>query len=540
MPLFVPNPFFFTRGILSNKLNPKNKIHMKQLLQKKLAFLLSALVFLVACSKDVVQKPGPVDPGKPAATGSFRFTMTALPGESEVLNGLSVVVDMMDGQQRPVWTAKKLALTHEGSYRTEMVNMKEGAYRVTGFKVVDAQGRVLFVTPVEGSARASKVNRPLPLLFEVVKNASTAHPMELAKVVRGDRAEDFGYAAGSFSGGPLEPYRSIIVHPVIKVGELVYDQVPVPYTLRTWDANNNMTQVSGILPAGPNELTLDGTALKYEIRVSKFGATDAITLNREEIEPGTIYTLGGAVDAKKLKTEMVFRMGKNESQFKAYSRNDFVYDPSGRVIEIGYLRKDANFNTYLHNRDHFTYGSGWKTTGIRRTDKDNGLEKETSFTYDNNGRVTRMTEKKGADQTFVSVRYIASPDPGLSGNYTAEMQFDFSNNVVNLFYNKNYEGGKMVSDASSRGTAVESGTYEYDTNINPYAHLNWPDLWLTHSSKHNMTESYKVYNGAYPEMIAYDYEYTYDNEGYPTSLVRSFKSFANGSFLFKEKTVFVY
>ena len=56
----------------------------------------------------------------------------------------------------------------------------------------------------------------------------------------------------------------------------------------------------------------------------------------------------------------------------------------------------------------------------------------------------------------------------------------------------------------------------------------------------NLISQQKSYSGTYPPAVAYEFIYKYDNEGYPTELIRHYKSYLTNQFVYTTKTVFTY
>ena len=115
------------------------------------------------------------------------------------------------------------------------------------------------------------------------------------------------------------------------------------------------------------------------------------------------------------------------------------------------------------------------------------------------------------------------------------------NNGQSLNYYMEFAGGNKVKESAttSRGGG-EGGTFQYDHNINPFAHLNRPDLYLSNLSKNNVIGQQKGYSGAIPSLVPYKWEYTYDEEGYPVQLLKHFKSGATGEHRSTTKIVYTY
>ena len=100
--------------------------------------------------------------------------------------------------------------------------------------------------------------------------------------------------------------------------------------------------------------------------------------------------------------------------------------------------------------------------------------------------------------------------------------------------------GTFSPGARSSTGAGESGSYTYDHNINPYVHMSWPDLYLSHESRNNVVAQQKNYGGAYPSGDPYKFAYQYDADGYPTSKITTYKSVFTGEDLYTTRTVYTY
>ena len=110
-----------------------------------------------------------------------------------------------------------------------------------------------------------------------------------------------------------------------------------------------------------------------------------------------------------------------------------------------------------------------------------------------------------------------------------------------MTYTMEFAGGnKVKEEATTSLGGGEGGTFQYDRNINPFAHMNFPDLLLSKRSKNNVTYQQKGFGGAVPSLVPYKWEYTYDSEGYPTQLLKHFKSGATGEHFNTIKYVYTY
>ncbi|MCG7856490.1 hypothetical protein MD537_05910 [Flavihumibacter sediminis] len=519
---------------------------MKKLFQLNLVLFSFMILFLAACSKQDVVKPIPGGGNGGNGGGnqktSIRFQVASLPGEVSAVNGLYAVISMVNGQQQPVWTAKKIALPHNGAYLTDSIIVEAGNYRVTSVMIMNAAEKVLFVSPMANSHKANEVSKPLPFGFQAVKNSRTDISLELSKVNPTDQPEMFGYPAGSFNQGnvPVDPFMKIIVHPLIKIGDVVYDSIPVTYRLMTWDANGGGTVVHGTFKPGKNELTLLRSAIRYQIAISKWGTRDELTLEKADVQEGTVYTMGGSREAKKLRAEYSFQY--DNGNFKPITKAAYEYASDGTISQIIHYRKKADNTTYVDMTDKFEYNGLTKPSRIIRYNESNSIIAENMFTYDAEGRVITMKKKEVGVETNAQVQYSLQPGgTGITGNYDVMARYDYSNSPIDMTYTMRFIGGNNMSDAATTSNhSSEVGSYQYDFNINPFIHISLPDLLQPARSRHNATVEVKSYHGSYPEFVAYDFQYKYDADGYPIELIKSYKSYLTGIFAFKTKTVYSY
>jgi hypothetical protein len=148
-----------------------------------------------------------------------------------------------------------------------------------------------------------------------------------------------------------------------------------------------------------------------------------------------------------------------------------------------------------------------------------------------------MTESANGVVTTATVGYlqISEEMSEVLLNYT------YSNSPNGGEYVQRYYRGSIISDNMKTAiNSTEAGMYRYDDQINPRAHIGWPDLFLSNESKNNVVWQSKTCTGVYPGAVAYEFEYTYDAEGYPTELITQYKSYLTNTFLYTIKTVYTY
>lgn len=320
---------------------------------------------------------------------------------------------------------------------------------------------------------------------------------------------------------------------VITIGAINYDSIPAELRIISWDAQNVPHQKDTLLAPGINKMPVIKGHSRYSFRINKWGITDAITLSKEELKQDEIYTLGGGKPAKQLKREetYLFVMGAYQPKGKV----NYSYNTNG-LTTAEYYQKFPEYAELQYTQKH-TYTHTFKqVTRIDVTDATGKQIGYTTFDYNNGTKVTHMHEVKQSGETYASVEYDY-PTGGGAG-ITIDYLFD---NGQAMEYKMQFRGGNKVSDAAatSRGGG-EGGSYKYDLNINPYAHMNKPDFYLSHLSKNNQVGQDKGYTGGMPVVEPYKFEYKYDDEGYPIELIKYYKNYLTGEEQYKTKTIYFY
>jgi hypothetical protein len=523
--------------------NNKSKLKkMKQRITIQFSILFFFMIFLAACSKKDIEIPKPA-PGQnppvpnvpaPINTGSFSFhAMADLTGQPYHSSNLHAVVSIEKASGEQVITDSMLVLNIGNPVKTATLQLPEGDYKLTSFRMVYGSINTHFATPFAGSSKANGIQKPLKMDFKVTKNVSSVIPVEVLKVQAGDKPQHYGYASGAFDNGQADasPFFKIKMKAVMQIGDVTYDSIPASLSLTTWNDKGEMTTTYGSLKAGINEIQLLKAATKFQFVVSKWGVNDNITLNRNEVDENTVYILGGSKEAKKLKSERVYKIidGKDVADTKT----DYHYDHLGNLLKIDYWMKKADNSTYFAMADWFEY-SGGRVSKIKRVDiESNTTLKETIFTYNAHGKIVNMVESADGFQTTAAISYLpAQQNIAIQYNLPSGHSLNYNINFVN--------GNMSYSTASNSNGSLEQGSYSYDFSINPYLHMNWPTLFMNNISKNNITYQQKQSSGSYATAVPYSFFYKYDNDGYPVEVIKNYKTYPSGSFGFSTKTVFVY
>jgi hypothetical protein len=511
---------------------------MKAQFAKLTALLLMALFFVTACSKDdLFEKPipGKDTPGKPVDSGAIRFTATVdLTGQPYHSSNLTAVVSIINEKNDTVVKEKMLTLNLDGSVTSETMHLPAGTYKLTHFRLVYGSVHTHFAAPMANSAKAALVQQPLTLPFVVSKNSNQAIAVEVIRVQQGERPGAFGYPSGAFDNGQsdADPYLKVKLTSIMKIGKVVYDSVGASLRLTTWLANGEMNTAYVSLKSGISEVSLLKTGTRFRFEVSKWGVTDELTLDRKDVNEDSVYTFRGAKDAKLLKSEVTYRLVNG--LYKAESKNEYAYDAAGNLSRISYFKKRTDNSPYLAMTDVFEY-SGSNVQTIRRYDSVNKSIGVITFGYDPQGRVSTIAQNENGMMTNATVAYTNHTEQEITIRYT------YPGQTHQMDYTMIFHNGNVIdASAYTSGQSSEMGKYDYDSQINPYVHMNWPNLFLSNSSKNNVTAEYKTYYVNQPVAIPYNLKYSYDGDGYPTQLIKQFQSYGDHNYMYTTKTVYTY
>ncbi|POY35046.1 hypothetical protein C3K47_17470 [Solitalea longa] len=326
---------------------------------------------------------------------------------------------------------------------------------------------------------------------------------------------------------------TIKIKAVIKIGEITYDSIPASLEITSWDSSHTENKKSLDLLPGVNTIKLPKNHLKYQLKLTQWGITEEKTLTGPELEQSDLLTMGGIRVARKLKSEATYRFIQDE--WHPQARTHYTYNADGTLKQLTFFKKEVHVQALqLSNVHKYEYQNG-RLSIIKRFDGFSNLQGSTGFAYDANGGIINMSDKQSGQETHTVVK-----NGFLGGNGSIDIDFLFSNGHA-MEYSMQFKNGNKISDRALTSTgATEGGSYKYDFYINPFVHLNMPNLYMSNLSKNNVIDQQKGYGGSYPTTELFKIEYTYDAQGYPEKVIKSYRSPGSGSFLYDVKTEFVY
>jgi hypothetical protein len=163
----------------------------------------------------------------------------------------SIMISIKKENGSPLFDDKIIPLYNFGpSFTSESLEFEVGSYTLTKLWVLNADGKVIAVTPVSGSANANKVTHPLPLAFTIKAELSTQVTCEVVKVV--DDAAKYGY--GGFAIKFIQPDHDIKLNFLASTNPNMethgYDSVIVILTSGSTILRKKLTVISPVQAVG--------------------------------------------------------------------------------------------------------------------------------------------------------------------------------------------------------------------------------------------------------------------------------------------------
>ena len=356
--------------------------------------LIGAAVFSCKDENDVAPQKGSLSFGFDDKNSSNGRT-----SETETPKTIMISVKKSDGSY--LFEDKVIRLYNFGpSFTSESLDFEVGTYTLTKLWVLNADGKVIAVTPVTGSSNANLVSHPLPINFSIVANQSTQVSCEVVKVVQD--ATKYGY------GGFGVEFVEDATHD-IKINFLAstnpnmqthgYDSVVVTFTNGSTVVSKKLNVISPVQAVGKiNSTELNGTSnclMCWTIKVSAYyESIDEVLYNlhiNEAVTTTTAYvtepTRGIKIDGGKLmlldKADAVYssqniawenwaHLSDNYGNFKFTVKNDICYP----IVKYSILKDGIDY-LYFEKSIWSTDigGADFKSYGSKYADFSDGISK---------------------------------------------------------------------------------------------------------------------------------------------------------------------
>lgn len=323
---------------------------------------------------------------------------------------------------------------------------------------------------------------------------------------------------------PSSSYFPIKLKASITVGDLVYDSIPAGFTITSWDKNNVAQQKDTVLEAGAQVIYLAKDAVRYSLKMQKWGVTYEKMLNRIDVAEGDLYILGGHKEGKKLQWVTEERFVNGAPVLSA--KQEFLYDAQGRINEVHAFAIDPNDGVLKSgSSDLYLYGGNelW-VNSVRKSD--GVLFSHSAFTFDAEGRTIESKYEYLTEKHVYTNKYTSEGILMLFGKNTT----DVNGSRIAL----KFSGGNLVEEKTviiNHPISVKG--FRHDLNINPYAVIKMPTLYFEHSSKNNVLAEF------WEGHDQYSYHYVYDADGYVSEVTIKIRE-NNGQLVNHSRILYTY
>ncbi|HWA34809.1 MAG TPA: hypothetical protein VG737_11790 [Cyclobacteriaceae bacterium] len=141
------------------------------------------------------------------------------------------------------------------------------------------------------------------------------------------------------------------------------------------------------------------------------------------------------------------------------------------------------------------------------------------YQYLPDGRVSKIAENNFAAALTSEANFQYS-----AADETIKVAYTYSNGGA-FEYEFNGRDHNIQTDKTTRGPELcSTGSYTYDNKVNPFSAMGYVDYQLLNFSSNNkLTESINYVSCSFPALIADTFSYEYNEQGYPTVLVTTYK-----------------
>ncbi len=329
----------------------------------------------------------------------------------------------------------------------------------------------------------------------------------------------------------------------ITVGGIVYENVDARIRVSGFNEKDQLQWEKEFEYVGPSDTFAIQLGLDhYNIELlDKWGVNDAqtnisgIDLWNGRLNGNTPVTfgLGGAVTAKNLTKYITYIEVDDAGNlvFQPESRVSLYYNQSGRIESIHH--ESYNPQTLQFNEtsvESFDYNDSTVST-ITATLNGN-LSK--AYLYEGD-KITETDYNSGIVTTQITTRHFETISPSVTVDYSFSNGNSIDYSFIPEF--KNIAHDKTISSAQ----LCNQGDYSYDKNINPFRYLGYMDFNFQNWSVNNkLTERADFLACSYSTLIPLFHYYTYDQDGYPTEKITTYKSSSSQNKAHHSKMEFYY
>ena len=235
-----------------------------------LSYFLIAMfsLFIFSCNDD--DDPSVIQQGEVEFGFNLKDITNSKSAKADVAEPAALIVSIKNTSGTMAYDTEEIELFNmNGYFISKPLSLLVDSYTLEKFLVVDADGNVIYASPLEGSDLAYLVNDPLPIEFNVSKDETVKLVPEVLSTET-LTPEDFGYTTFSFD--IVETFDFLL-------SVFVYDETAENFELTdamlSVSANEN-TIFTGTLEAITNQIKVNDGFDSYILTVEKEGYTSYV------------------------------------------------------------------------------------------------------------------------------------------------------------------------------------------------------------------------------------------------------------------------
>jgi hypothetical protein len=497
-------------------------------------FKMWALTILVGlmmgCSKEEDPLPinPPENPGAEDVNFVFHFPVSGDQDDVEAIE-LEAVISLNDSAGTSVWSNKAILLeiSEDGMATAELI-LKQGSYSLEKLIILDESGSALFATPLKNSVKGQMIDFSLPVFFDLKTGQENRISQPVVKVPVYASPDHYGYENIDFGENRFFTVR---MKAEMSVGQFLFDGLQANVHITATSDQGDQHDMVFILEPGMNELELPALYSTFTILWTKWNFSEELVFSRDElVENGTVI-LHGDQPAKMLKSEESYH--EIQGIYVPYSRTEYFYNAEEKLVRKDfYQKKPQSSELILQMITEYAYDAAGKLQKMELKNPDQSYYKEAVYTWEDD--MIKSIYATGPEGMNVNFRYDEAAKI-FRADYSLTNGHYFS-------YGYQFENGNKVKEMPYGGstTNIGSGNFEYDDFINPYYLWGITDEFMRYSSRNNEIRAEYNYSGGFPSFIPENYNYSYDADGYPDQLVRTFITYQTKEFGYREKIQYHY
>jgi hypothetical protein len=208
-------------------------------------------------------------------------------------------------------------------------------------------------------------------------------------------------------------------------------------------------------------------------------------------------------------------------EFQVSTRVDYIYNEQNKLSMYTVLGYNGNVARFEEQQFFKLSYSGSKVQQIKGF-LANAASPYVVYAYEYlaDSRISKITQNNSSANVVLVANFSYTPaSDSVKIVYTASNGAGFE--YIFSTVNNNISADKTTSASQT----CSEGSYTYDKNRNPFNALGYIDFGLTNFSVNNkLSENVNYKACVFPQLVPLLYEYTYTEQGYPETVITTYKS----------------